>query len=191
MSIYQKAIAKFVDRNVKRGRFEEEDRAVYEYAYLLLALQAFNVIAVFLIGIAAGELLGMVLFVLMTIPLRSFTGGSHASTPELCSFYSLLLETGVAILLRTQIYLRYMPAILLAALAAQVVIALYAPVEVPTKPMRPDEICKYRKKSRLVLVIEIGIMAVFGLLRFRKGMFLVAVCHIVTSLSIIMAKCKK
>lgn len=63
---------------------EAEDRNIYEYSIKSLLGNILNIVSCILIGILCGEIIRVLVFLLIMIPLRSTIGGCHLNSPFLC-----------------------------------------------------------------------------------------------------------
>ena len=50
-----------------------------------------NLISTIVIGVIAGKVFESIAFLVFYIPLRSYVGGYHASTPRRCYFISIVI----------------------------------------------------------------------------------------------------
>ena len=145
-----------VSRQIADGRLREEDRELYEYAYRLLTLQAVNVAVMIAVGVVFSCLFPVLVFAAVYIPLRSFAGGYHASTPSRCALFSALMEASSALILRSRVVQQWSLPAFLATLAAGAVIWLRAPVNAKNRPLTGLEEKDYRKKARWIWAVELA-----------------------------------
>lgn len=156
-----------VGRQIADGRLKEEDRELYEYAYQLLILQTVNIAVMIAVGIVFSCLLPVLVFAVVYIPLRSFAGGYHASTPGRCALLSAVMEVSAAWLLRSSIVQRWTLLAFLAAAAAGIIIWLKAPVDARNRPLTAQEEKDYRRKARVIWAAQLVISLI--LIRFPAG----------------------
>jgi accessory gene regulator B len=141
---------------------QEEDKEVYEYSFELLLSTLFNLVVVIAIAIVTRRVLEALLFVLGFVPLRSFAGGYHASTHFRC-FLILLFTYSLFILttffLMTKLVL---PITIVLTLSSVLLIFVLSPVEDSNKPFSEEETVKFKRKSRIGILIYS--LAILGLL---------------------------
>lgn len=150
----------FFQRKIARGQMAEEEVELYRYAYSLLFMQAGNLLAAAAIGICFRAIPFLALFLLIFIPLRSFAGGYHASTPFWCSVLSALMELGVAGAFHFGWLARMEEVLFLVAWGSGLVIGLTAPLEAKNKPLDDGERKLYGRRARQLLAAALVVMSV-------------------------------
>ena len=168
----------------RNGILEEKDRRLYEYAYgVLLGRVAIYLITVIL-GIATGNWLEMLVFLLPFTVLRQYAGGIHLEKAGSCMVVSSILvllcgqylASGSAVMWQIRIIW----------LAAVGVIFVMAPVDASSKKLDEKEKKVYGMRARAILIIECAIAGVFSV----TGYFLVVngimVAHIVLASGLIL-----
>ncbi len=143
---------KFAEKLVRAGIVSETDADVYVYGFFQLAMLLLNIITTILLGILFQSLLLCLLLNAAYIPIRLSAGGHHADSPLRCYVNSTLM---IAILLAV---IRWIPihplvSILLLGTAGGVIWWL-APVETSNRPLDEAEWRVYRKRTRIVLLVE-------------------------------------
>ncbi len=135
---------------------EESDREIYQYGLQQCLATCFNWVCTIAIGIWFKMLWESVFFIIVFIPLRTYVGGYHAKTQLLCHVYSVLVIVIVMELIKNLNFsLAYdIPLAILCAFA----IGTITPVESKNKKLSVGEKKKYKKKSMIVLGIEIVIL---------------------------------
>ena len=112
-----------------------------------------NIVTTIGLGILFRLFLPCVLLNLSFIPIRISAGGHHADSPVKCYVLSTLL---IAALLAI---LKWVSVSLLAAwiliLAASAVLLWLAPIETENNPLDETEVRVYRRRTRIVLGIEL------------------------------------
>ena len=78
----------------------DEDKEIALYGMKRLTMLVTSIGVALLIGIAVGELKGVILFLAMFMPLRVFAGGLHMPRLWLCGIASSLLIISVALLIK-------------------------------------------------------------------------------------------
>ena len=132
---------------------KEEDKEVYEYSLELLLSSLFNLGAVILIALFTRRVLEAALFVLGFVPLRSFAGGYHASTHFRC-FLILLFTFSLFILVTYFIPNNFIvPLTIVFTFSSILLVFFLSPVEDSNKPFSDQEAKKFKKKSRLGILV--------------------------------------
>lgn len=145
------------DNLISIGRFEEEDKAIYQFGLEMLLLNTFNIITTALIGLAMGQLLESFMFLALFIPLRCHAGGYHAKNALCCFMLSNFVMILVLLLLRTPPEMVERGAGLFFLILSSGIAAILAPVENLNKPLDDVEKKVYKIRTRIVLVVKVFI----------------------------------
>lgn len=148
------------------GAIKAGEEVVYQFAFEALVGHLFSFATMFGIAFLCGIPQYILLYIVLMYPLRTYSGGFHASTPERCYLISTIMFVGM-IACEGWIAARLTAGILAAFLlsGAAVIFAL-APVESKNKPLDEAEVRKYRRIARSIVVLEtllVIVMYVFHL----------------------------
>ncbi len=147
---------KFAGKLVSAGIISEADTDVYVYGFFQAVMLLLNVVTTLLLGIIFQLLIPCILLNLAYIPIRINAGGHHANSPFLCYIHSTIM---IAVLLSVIKWVPIHPAVSIALLViSSVVIWIFAPVETENNPLDEVEQHIYRKRTRIILIIEIVII---------------------------------
>jgi len=147
---------KFAEKLVSAGIISEADTDVYVYGFFQAVMLLFNVVTTLLLGITFQLLIPCILLNLAYIPIRISAGGHHADSPLKCYIHSTIM---IAVLLSVIKWVPIHPAVSIALIViSSVVIWIFAPVETENNPLDEVEQHVYRKRTRIILVIEIVIV---------------------------------
>lgn len=130
---------------------------IYVYGVELLLSFLFNTTIIMIAGILLGRILQTLLFLLIFVLLRSFTGGYHANTYSMCTFVTFLVYGGVLLLSEL-----FVPSLLFYTILALVGLALmliFVPIEHPNKRITEKQKRKYKYISSALFLIFITIGA--------------------------------
>jgi accessory gene regulator B len=155
------------DHLISMGRFEEEDRPIYQFGLEMLLLNVFNIMSATFIGLAMGQPLECFMFLALFIPLRCHAGGYHAGNPICCYFLSNAVIVLILFLMRTPPEIVERGAGLFLLILSSGLAAIMAPVENLNKPLDEVEKRVYGIRTRSVLAVEVFI----GLLFYATGYF--------------------
>lgn len=139
-----------------------DKRELYRYGFQNGMILTLNFVTSILIGVIFGKALDSIFLLAAYMPLRSYAGGHHSSSSEKCYIVSSVIMIIWMCLLKFQI-LSASCCVIILILGLAVCIVL-APVEDKNKPLDEDEVRIYRKRSFVVLLIEICVWLVFVLL---------------------------
>ena len=138
---------KFAKKLIQAEIIPESDADIYVFGCYQFGMMLLNIVTTIGLGILFRLFLPCVLLNL------SFAGGHHADSPVKCYVLSTLL---IAALLAI---LKWVSVSLLAAwiliLAASAVLLWLAPVETENNPLDETEVRVYRRRTRIVLGIEL------------------------------------
>ncbi|MCM1009209.1 MAG: accessory gene regulator B family protein [Ruminococcus flavefaciens] len=129
----------------------KEDMEYYQYGVEITVSSIINVLLILFIGLVFGNLIESVLFLLLFIPIRQYTGGYHANTYFKCNLTFAVL---FAILL---FFYRFTGEILTSYFSILIVyvcvltIVFMCPIENPNKP-----IPKEKRKGHKIMAITLG-----------------------------------
>lgn len=130
---------------------------IYVYGFELLLSFLFNTTIIMIAGILLGRLLQTLMFLLIFVLLRSFTGGYHAKTYGVCTLVTFLVYGGV--LLFSELFV---PSMLFYGVLAIVGVALLltlVPIEHPNKKITQKKKRKYKHISLILFLIFITVGA--------------------------------
>ena len=143
-----------VEAMIKAGIIQESEKELYLFGIQGLVLLLVNLATTAAIGMLFGMLWQSFLFSAAYIPLRRYAGGYHAKTQARCYCLSVLLISGVLLMLKYVSFSAIAELIILAVSAA--VIFVKAPVESVNKPLNVKEWRVFRLKARVILLTELA-----------------------------------
>lgn len=144
---------KLVERNIVESIYEE----VYIYGLELIISFISTVLWIALIGGIANQIISAVIFIIIFVLLRRFTGGYHADTHFKCKLCTLSIYVAV-ILLSNLIYANLFAYIILACIGA-IIIIRFAPIENPNKAIPVNK----RKRLKILSFIMFTFILTVGL----------------------------
>lgn len=159
-------LAEYLTQQLENENVISSDkRDLYRYGFQYGMILTLNFITSILIGVVFGKVLESIILLATYIPLRSYAGGHHSSSSEKCYIVSSLIMIIWMRLLKSQILSTSCCVIML--ISGLIVCIILAPVEDKNKPLDNDEIQIYRKKSYIVLVIEICLWILLSFIQHR------------------------
>lgn len=133
---------------------------LYTYGLKQGIIILINLLTIIAIGWMTSTLAYLLVFVVSYIPLRSYAGGYHAKTPIRCYIYSSILMLGIAQLGKhirisegSSFYILYLLSI--------VAIVVLAPSEAKNKPLDLNESQVFRRRTRIILSVEVVCIILF------------------------------
>lgn len=126
-----------------KGIISESDFDLYEYGFNMGITVLLNLISTIVIGVIVGKVFESIAFLVFYIPLRSYAGGYHASTPRRCYFISIVIIMEMLLFIG---YVDLSIIYIILLLVGMVVCFAFAPVEDKNKPLDRDEISVFKKE---------------------------------------------
>lgn len=134
-----------------------DEKEYYQYGIEITISSILNVILILVIGLITWNILESLIFLLLFIPIRQFTGGFHASTYFKCNLSFCIIFSMVLILYHyTEAILNTYLSILITFICVLLIIAK-CPIENKNKP-----IPKERKKFHKIMAASLGM--VYGII---------------------------
>lgn len=183
----EKIVDYIVAIQISSGKIKQEEDSVYRYGYTLLLEKMTNIFITILICIISHEWIKIWMFLLLIIPLRSFTGGWHANKFWQCTIISnliviLMLITIDNILIENKIIYVLVEVIVL------FVMLYIIPVQNTNKPLNTKELKKYKKISFFIWLAECCFMLILVGYKNYTYSTLILYAHTVTIVAVIGGK---
>lgn len=155
----------------------EEEKEVCAYGMELIISGIISVALVIIIGLITGSIWYAVVYNIMMIVIRLYTGGYHADTHvgcNVCYFGTYMISL---LMLRIQVYIRETIIITwLIALAGYLIIVLNAPLEHHNKKLMMEQKEKYMVVSAVLGIVSMLIAFILNIIgvviRYGKYSFL-------------------
>jgi len=173
---------------VASGNVKEEEKEIYVYGLQQGLLIIANIITILAIGFVFNMVWQSLIFMIAYLPLRSFAGGYHAKTQLRCYLFSIVLT--IMVLLAIKIIPWTLYVCLGLVLFAGAIIFILAPVEDSNKPLDKKEIAEYKKRTRIMLLLEGLFVALFLFLGKEAISFCIVVSLFALSVMVIEGKVK-
>lgn len=155
----------FLYRNEEN--MDEEQAEIVRYGLELFFLKAFFFLATIVIGILMGSFWESIIFTALLSGIRTMAGGFHANTRTQCFIMSMLTFTCVLMILKlVAVYNVILIPLTVLAVISSLVIWKYAPIDTENKTLEDDEISVFRKKARVMLIVEVCLAVATYLIGF-------------------------
>lgn len=181
-------IEKITSYFVINGIIADEEREIYSYGLHQGLLIIINIMTTLFIGFLFKEVWEIIVFMIAYIPLRSYGGGYHAKTELRCYFLS------VALMIALLLLIKFIPitkiSILTLSSISVVIIYILAPVEDKNKALNDTESKIYKRKTRIILSIEILAVLLLYIWEFKKFSLIISVAIFMVSLMMIAGRIK-
>lgn len=134
-----------------------DEREYYQYGIEITISSILNIVLILGIGLITRNFVESLIFLLLFIPIRQFTGGFHANTYFKCNLFFCLLFSSVIILYRfTGSVLNVYLSILITFICVLLILAK-CPIENKNKPI-PKERRNFHKTMAALLSIVYGVI---------------------------------
>lgn len=144
---------KFAWKLIDAGIIAEEDVDVYIYGFFQACMMLLNIATTIFLGMIFQLLIPCIVLNATFIPLRMNAGGHHADSPVKCYINSTLKITALLAIIK---WISIHPIVLfLLVIITAIVNIIFTPVETPNNPLDEKETVVYRKRTMMILAIEV------------------------------------
>ena len=185
-------LERLIEKQIGAGIIAAEVAEVYRYGYMILFEWGLNLIIAGLIGILTGALQTTLIFLISVIPLRSFGGGYHASTPLRCAVISnaaLVFVIGLS----EWLWVLHLPSGVF--FLCEVVLTGYyichVPVDSAYKPLSNREKQVYAIYARVFYAVELMIMAILYATGREKAGITIMLVHLFVVFSLLSVRIQR
>ncbi len=185
MTVFTERVVTLLQGN---GIIREEDRELYIYGLQQGFIIIWNILTTVTIGIILGQVWESILFMFAYFPLRSCAGGYHAKTPLRCYLLSIFMAIAALISMRLPIWNSVIG--LVSVIGSSVVILLLAPVEDSNKPLDAAETVVFKKRTKAVLYVLVGMVVISQIVRLPDVSHCIMLALITLSIMLVLGKLK-
>ncbi len=151
-------IAKRLTAKLLSNKIIAEDMSdIYIYGFELLLSFFFSTTIIVIIGVLLGRILQTLMFLLIFVLLRSFTGGYHANTYAVCTVVTFSIFGGVLLLSELVVLPLFLYTIL--AGLGLVIMLVFVPIEHPNKKITDEQKRKYKYMSIILFLMFVTVGA--------------------------------
>ncbi len=187
--MFNKLSVKIADKFENKGIIQSTGREVCEYGLRQIFSSLLNIITMLCIGFLMEMIAETVIFTVAYIPLRSYAGGYHASSPQRCWAISALM------LFFNLSAIKYIPELFysyfaILTLIAGISIIMLSPVEDINKPLDDKEKKIYHTKTLALIIIELTIIVILHFFNIKQIVLTLEMVLITLSIMLIIGKIK-
>lgn len=143
---------KFVKKLIDAEIISNMDADVYSYGFFQGIMMLINIMTILLLGMIFKLMIPCILLNFAYIPIRIYAGGHHADSSAKCYVNSTIM---IAVLLAI---IKWVPIhfalLVLLLIVSSIVIWTLAPVETENNPLDESEKEVFKKRARVILIIE-------------------------------------
>lgn len=163
-SIFRKAASSLA----ASGNIQEKYVELYAKAMEAVLAMSINLVSALFIGYLCGMWWHGVILMVMFIPLRSYAGGYHAGGYISCYLESCGLLAFSLLTIRYVALAGYLPEMIwLLFFLSVIIIFVLAPLADKNKPISEKEAKVFKRRTRIVLSVEVIIVMVLSWLRIN------------------------
>ena len=152
---------------MKSSGLIETDDEIIRYGLEIVIMRGVFLVLILVIGALMNCLIESIIFTVSYSVLRMYAGGCHAESRSKCFINSVLtLIIALIGIKAAEAYGFAAAALGVLSVTAVIYIFIAAPIDTENKPIEDDEIAVFRKKARVMLIIEICISVVAYLIGF-------------------------
>lgn len=177
---------RLTDQFVKDGVVTPEDAEIVRYGLEALADNILAFLLTALVGFFYGSLLSGIVLWMSIFPLRKYAGGYHAKTKVRCYLISVGMLVVAFALLYQPAYHPVVHFILVTISGGY--IFMNTPVDHENKVLDMTERRVYRKRTRIVLIVESILFVMAWMLEWGSLMAVIAMCFGIVGISLAMGK---
>ena len=157
-------VIKFLNQN--DDEMDEEKSEIVRYGLEIVLLKVIFLIATLIVGIIMKSFIPCLAFMILFMPLRTNAGGYHAQTRMQCFIQSMLTVAIVIIGIKyINIYIAIM--LLVLTVISLPFIWILSPVDTKNKRLDDEEKVIFKKKTRIILIIEIAVAVICWFAKFE------------------------
>ncbi len=162
----EEMVLKLVNQMEMKKMIEKSDRDYYEYVLIMMIERIIAIGSLLIISVIFKQFLPTVAFLTFFLSLRKRTGGYHADKFWQCYLLTIITYIGVVRVAPALSETPHMMYILL--FFAVLVIEVFGTVNHPNINLDKSELRETKKAARLLVLIEIGIIAVLIMLKMNQ-----------------------
>lgn len=165
---------------LQKNVIREEEKEIYHYGYEMLIYSIEQIILFLSVGVIMKQIILTIIFLIVFISVRQYTGGYHAATRIGCTFATLLSYFAVLIAPKVLSYMEYSHVVFIICFVfCSVIFYFYVPVSHPDKPLTEGQKRENRKRNTVLFMVYM----VISLLTYHK--IRVVCCTILSTMTVI------
>ena len=162
----EEMVLKLVNQMEVKKMIEKSDRDYYEYVLIIMMERIIAIGSLLIVSVICKQFLPTVIFLIFFLSLRKRTGGYHADKFWQCYLLTIITYIGIV---RVVPVLSQAPHIMYVLLFfAVLVIEVFGTVNHPNIDFDKNELRETKRAARLLVLIEIGIIAVLIVLKMNQ-----------------------
>lgn len=176
---------------ISKALIQEEEREVYDYCFEIMLSTVLNLMVVLFISIITHTIIPTIFYIVSFMIVRKTAGGYHAESHLACLAILVLSYVSFLVLLHILPHTWLKIASIVFVFISGVLVFFLSPIEDHNKPLTEEETKKFKKKSRItILLLSLLTVALIALLSNEQIPFSLASGMFTVSISLIAGKIK-
>lgn len=184
----ERLVDKIVNQQLENETISREEVDIYKYGYYLLLEIIMNIIIAIFIGFIFRDIKTVIIFLLIYIPLRTYSGGWHANRLWKCTLISNFILIIAEIIANCWIQYVSLSVSLLIVICCVVIILFMSPVDTETKRLNDIEKKIYKRKTHVIVVVQMCILTACVMFFDDKYSIIIEYAYLVQSLMLVAEK---
>ena len=155
---------------VKQNYISEDKKEIYSYGFKLIFSDIINFSIVLICSLILNDIISGIVFLITLCSIRQFSGGFHAKTFWLCRLSMIITFITVICLSQwiNSFQIKELIVLLLNAVSI-IIIAIFAPIKHPNKPLNERQYRKNKQKSIITSAILSIISLILCVMEIEEG----------------------
>lgn len=156
--MYEQLSKKITDILIRNKIISEKEKEIYIYSFQIILSSFVSTLFIIIWSLLFKQIFNTIIFFIGFFLCRKFSGGYHAKSSLGCFIFTQTLFISYLSLISFTNILESKLAFILITLFTNIIILTFAPIDNENKPFSEDEKVKFRKKSRILSLINIIIV---------------------------------
>ena len=161
------------EKLLEKELINKSQQELYAYGLERVIGKIINYGSIMILAVVKHRVVLSIIFILFFVVLRSWTGGYHAKTKGWCMLGTILIYL-ISMQYMLPILEKRKDVILIGLSVATLVVWWWAPVNHPNISFDEIEVRQYRKRSRIVLIIELIVIFLLKLVNVKNEYYISA-----------------
>lgn len=171
---------------VEENDSDETEKEILQFGFERIRIALIGLIAIIITGLVLRELFGTLLFIVCLMPLRQNAGGYHMKNEWVCAVCSYFFLVCSILMFKFISIDACMASVIFVACVSLVFII--APLGNINRQLDEIEKSVYRRRTRIICVVEGILFLIFMLMSLRKWYMIVLLSVFITSVLLIIGK---
>lgn len=153
--MYEKFSIKITNLLIQHSFIQENDSEIYVYSFQIILSTLVSTIFILIWSILFKQILNTIFFLIGFFMCRKSSGGYHANSQTVCFVFTQLIFISFLTLITFSNILENKNILIFVTIFSNILIYFFAPVDNANKPFLEYENRKYRRQSKVFILINI------------------------------------